>query len=183
MLAQIIPDPLHPALVHFPIVLLLLGAPVAIAAAFTRRAHLPFIAAALLSLGALGSIVAVQSGGEEEEIVEDALPNEAILHEHEEWAERTNATAIVAALVALGAVALTRKPTIARGLSITTAVIALAAAVGVGFTGHYGGKLVYQQGAGIHPRLATATDGNPTAGSADASSRRRHHDDDDDDDH
>ena len=36
-----IPDPLHPAVVHFPIVLLLLGAPLAVVAVFVRRFNLP----------------------------------------------------------------------------------------------------------------------------------------------
>ena len=39
-----IPDPLHPAVVHFPIVLLLLGAPVAVVAVFVRGCTLSVLA-------------------------------------------------------------------------------------------------------------------------------------------
>jgi len=54
-----LPNPLHPAVVHFPIVLLLLGAVAALAAAFLPRGRLPLVAAVCLSMGAVGSVAAV----------------------------------------------------------------------------------------------------------------------------
>lgn len=52
---NLMPDPLHPAVDHFPIVLILLGAVAAIVAAIWRGGHLPRFGAVLLGLGALGA--------------------------------------------------------------------------------------------------------------------------------
>jgi hypothetical protein len=52
---NLMPDPLRPAVDHFPIVLILLGAVAAIVAAIWRGGHLPRFAAVLLGLGALGA--------------------------------------------------------------------------------------------------------------------------------
>jgi uncharacterized membrane protein len=56
-----IPNPLHPAVVHFTIVLLLIGAAVAVCV-FVSGWHLAWVAAALLALGAAGSFFAVKTG-------------------------------------------------------------------------------------------------------------------------
>ena len=93
-----LPDPLHPAVVHFPIVLLLLAVPVAVAAVFRRPRCLPVVAAVLLGLGAVGAVVAVQTGEDESERVAETPALEAVLEEHEEWAERTQVVALVAAV-------------------------------------------------------------------------------------
>jgi uncharacterized membrane protein len=145
-----LPDPLHPAVVHFPIVLLLLAVPVAVAAVFRRPRCLPVVAAVLLGLGAVGAVVAVQTGEDESERVAETPALEAVLEEHEEWAERTQVVALVAAVLALGAVALGRGPGIALGARVLAAAVALAAGWCVAETGHYGGVLVYQHGAGVN---------------------------------
>jgi uncharacterized membrane protein len=152
-----LPNPLHPALVHFPIVLLLLGAVVAIVAVFTRRWHLPIAAAILFVTGAIGTIVAVQTGEREGELTNETPALEQALDQHEAWAERTQVAAIVAGLLALAAVVTTRWPLVARGLGIATAAGALAASWGVIETGHYGGHLVYSHAAGINVAPADAT--------------------------
>lgn len=132
-----LPNPLHPALVHFPIVLLLLGAVVAVGAAILRRWNLPIVAALLLGMGAIGAAVAVQTGEREGELVEGPPALENVLDQHESWAERTRLVGIIAALFAACAVATTRWPVAARSLGIATAATALAAAFCVAATGHY----------------------------------------------
>jgi len=153
------PNPLHPALVHFPIVLILVGAVAAVAAAFLRRGHLPLMAAILLGLGALGALAAVQTG-EEEGGLAGMMPEstETILDEHEDWAETTRSLAIVAAILAAASAGLIRFPRTARALGAVTAFAALAAAYAVAQAGHYGGQLVYQHGVGIN-LAAGQTDG------------------------
>lgn len=147
-----IPSPLHPAIVHFPIVLILLGTVVAVGAVFVKRWHLPAISAVLIALGAIGAFAATWSGEEDAEVVESGSPAlEGILDKHEEWGERTRNVAILAALLGIGGVALARKfPKVAQGFSIATAVVGVGASYCVAETGHYGGQLVYKHGAGVN---------------------------------
>jgi uncharacterized membrane protein len=145
-----IPDPLHPAVVHFPIVLLLLGAPLAVAAVFFRRWHLPVLAAAVLTLGAAGALVATWTGDEAAELAGKLSGDaERVLDDHEEWGERTRNAGIVAAALALISVVLFRKGTVARGLGASAALAAIAAAFSVVQAGHYGGQVVYRHGVGV----------------------------------
>lgn len=178
-----LPSPLHPAVVHFPIVLLLLGAVVAVATAFTKRGQLPQLAAVLLALGAIGTLVAVQTGERDGEIVGETPAIEALLDEHEEWAERTQIAAVVAALLAAAAFAATqwavtaRWLVVARSLRIATGVGALLAAGCVIQTGHYGGQLVYRHGAGVN-LTAAGSDGTPAGETAVKGGKHRKDDDD-----
>ena len=143
-----LPDPLHPALVHFPIVFATLLPLVAISAWVlirrgnpVRKAWTPvLILAALLSASAFA---AVRTGEAEEEVVEDVV-GEAPIHEHEEAAElflplSFGVLAIVAAGLLTG-----RLGSTARGLAALASVVLLIAGYRVG---HTGGELVYQHGA------------------------------------
>lgn len=156
-----LPSPLHPAVVHFPIALLLLGAVVAVAAAFAPRWRLPLIATVLLALGAIGSVVATQTGESQGEMVGETPAIETVLDQHEAWAERTQTAAIVATLFAVAALCTTRWPVAARGLGIVTAAGALLVTWCVIQTGHYGGQLVYRHGAGVN--LTSATGAAPAS--------------------
>lgn len=171
-----LPSPLHPAVVHFPIVLLLLGSVAAVAAVFIRRWQLPGIAAALFVLGAAGAVLAVQTGGREGEVAGEIPAIESLVDQHEEWAERTQVAAIIVALLAVAAVVITRWPMATRALGVATAVGALAAAWCVIETGHHGGQLVYRHGAGVNVAPAGANDAVGKATSS-TDSRRAHDDD------
>jgi uncharacterized membrane protein len=143
-----LPDPLHPAVVHFPVVLMILLPLIAIGAwwairrgASPSRAWLfPVAGAAAL---ALSSWVAVETGESEEERVED-LVAEQRLHQHEEAAERF--LGLSAALFVLTAAGLARGGIgrAARGAATVGALALVAAGVQVG---HSGGNLVYRYGA------------------------------------
>ncbi|HLP76511.1 MAG TPA: DUF2231 domain-containing protein, partial [Candidatus Paceibacterota bacterium] len=114
-----LPNPLHPAVVHFPIVLILLGAAVALVAAFWRKGYIPVFAAILLSLGALGSWVAMETGESDGGIVENSTPAaEQLIEAHEEWAERTLVIASIAAVIAVASAGLFKFPRIARGIGV-----------------------------------------------------------------
>ncbi len=153
-----IPSPLHPAIVHFPIVLILIGTVMAIAAIFIHRWHLPWLAAGLLLAGSLGGVVATWTGGNEAELAGELSPQaEQVLEQHEEWGERTRNAAVLAAILAIGAVSVSRFAIPARVLSVATAVAALGASYCVAETGHYGGQLVYKYGVGVNTATSSAT--------------------------
>jgi uncharacterized membrane protein len=143
------PEPLHPAVVHFPVALLMAGAVAAVVSVFLRRWHLPLFAAVLLSLGAIGAAAAVVTGEQEEEKVEHAIPSaEPVLEDHAWWGESARNAGMLAAVLAVGAAALAHKPFGGRFLSALTACAALVSAYCVAQAGHYGGELVYRHGAG-----------------------------------
>jgi uncharacterized membrane protein len=164
-----LPSPLHPAIVHFPIVLILLGAAVAVLAVFLRRWHLPWLAAGLLAAGAAGAFAAVWTGESAAELVGELTPAaEQLLDEHEDWAERTRTVATTAAVLAILAASIGRFPRIARSAAALAAVVAIAAAACVAETGHYGGQLVYKHGVGINPAAgASQSPTTPTEKPAD----------------
>ena len=111
------PNPLHPAVVHFPIVLLLLGAVVAIAAVFVRKHGVPALAAILLVMGAVGTWGAVESGESDGGLVENTAPQvNDLLNAHETWAKRTMTISIIAGLAAVGSVLAARWPRTARAV-------------------------------------------------------------------
>lgn len=167
------PNPLHPAVAHFPIVLILLGTVVGLIAVFIRCWQLPLVAAGLLTLGALGALAATWSGDEAEDSAGE-LPHkvEEVLEEHEEWGETTRNVAMLAALLALAAAAISRFPVPARGLSAAAALVAIWASYCVLVTGHRGGELVYRYGVGVS---ATAIGEEASHPSADGVSRNHHH--------
>ena len=154
---SMIPDPLHPAVVHFPIVLILLGTLAAVVAVVWRQWRLPALAAALLVLGALGGWAALATGESDGGLVENTSAGvTALLEEHENWAKRTLTAAVLAAAMALGSAVLWRFPRVARGVAVAAALAAGTASWTVYETGHRGGALVYQHGAGVNTLRAAA---------------------------
>jgi hypothetical protein len=143
-----IPDPLHPAVVHFPIVLMflvplvMLGALVAIRRGAAPRRVWSFAVAAA-AVFSLSSWVAVQTGESEEDRVEDAVSH-AALEAHEEPAERFVLLTGVLAVVALGGFAGGVVGRAARAVALIGSLGVLGAGVQVG---HTGGELAYRHGA------------------------------------
>lgn len=143
-----IPEPLHPAIVHFPIALLLVGAGLSLLAVIFRRWALP--TALILVLGAAGALVAVETGEREEHrlpkttgVVHEAFEN------HEHAGKRARNFSFVAATLAVLSVLAARWRMVARILAGATAVVALMTAWHVAQAGHYGGALVYEHGLGV----------------------------------
>jgi uncharacterized membrane protein len=143
-----IPNPLHPAVVHFPIALAVLVPAFAVAALVAIRAGWisprAWIAVVVFQAALVGSAwLALETGEDQEEKVEEVVA-ERHIEAHAEAAERFLYVAIGAALISAtgllrGGIGGTgRAATAAAGLAV------LAAGVAVG---HSGGELVYQYGA------------------------------------
>lgn len=146
-----LPDPLHPAVAHYPIALILTGTLLAVVSVFRSGWIPPLSTSLILSLGSLGAVAATWTGDEDEERAEKAGQKaQQVLGKHEKWGERSRNVAILGALAAVAsAVSQKRSARVFRSTSRLTAVISLGASWCVLEAGHYGGKLVYQHGVGV----------------------------------
>jgi uncharacterized membrane protein len=143
-----LPEPLHPAVVHFPIVLVVLLPVVALAGLViikrggpVRSSWLPVVALSAALAGS--SWLAVQTGEREEDVVEQVVADSAI-HEHEERAELFFPLTLVAMLFVSAGLLQGRPGQVMRGASLA---LALGLMYGGYQVGHSGGDLVYEHGA------------------------------------
>ena len=143
-----LPNPLHPAIVHFPVVLAIILPLFAIGAAWAirrgarpRRAwSIPIAVAAALALSAWA---AVETGEEQDERVERVVAEQP-LSAHEEMAEVFLAGSAALALLALAGLAPGIAGKAARGATVLGSLVLV---VGAARVGHSGGQLVYRYGA------------------------------------
>jgi len=144
----VLPNPLHPAVVHFPIVLAFLlplfaiGAMIAIrqGARPLRAWSLPLAVGAALTLS---SWVAVETGEDQDERVERVVAEQP-LETHEERAELFLTLSGVLLLVSAVGLA---GGLVGRAGRITATAGAFALVVSAALVGHSGGELVYRHGA------------------------------------
>lgn len=148
---------LHPLAVHFPLVLLLIGAAAGVLYAALGRAVWRQAALVLFALGAVGAFVARQTGEAMEHDIEGTPVVDAVLGTHEDFAGYTLWAAALAALSYGGLTAAlrrrpgapssdsTREPIAGR---LGALVPALAAAALVAYTAHLGGVMVWGVPAG-----------------------------------
>jgi uncharacterized membrane protein len=154
-----VPDPLHPAVVHFPIVLIFLGTLISILTIFTRRGALPQFAAAILILAAGSAQFAVITGGDQADDVIQRMPNaRPLIRDHAEWGERMRTIAVIAAAVAVVALAFYRARGFRRILALITATIGAAACYCAVEAAQLGGAMVYHHGVGT-PTWTSASPG------------------------
>lgn len=141
-------EPLHPAVVHFPIVLaFLLPAVTLVGLVLLKRgvavrpAWSAVLAVAILLF--ISSWLSVRTGESQEERVEEMVP-EAPLESHEESAERF----LVLSGVGLVLVIIGFAPgAVGRGARVLAVPASLGLAAMVASIGHSGGELVYRHGA------------------------------------
>jgi uncharacterized membrane protein len=173
-----LPNPLHPAVVHFPVVLAFL-LPLFVAGAYwairrgvnARRAWLlPLAAATALTLSAW---IGVQTGGSQSERVERVVSEQAI-DSHEEMAEAFLAAAASVAVVALAG--LVGGP-VGKTARLLTGIGSLVLIGLVARVGHSGGQLVYRYGA-ANAYTQSATSSGEVVGKPSTSRAGRRGDDD-----
>lgn len=143
-----LPDPLHPAVVHLPIALALLVPLVALFALLAVRLGIVpvrgWVFVLLLQALLVGSgWLAIETGEDQEERAEQVVA-ERHIEEHEEAAEWLLRAAAVGLLVIGAGLAPGRIGSVARPLGV---VLSLAVAGAAARVGHSGGLLVYQHGA------------------------------------
>jgi uncharacterized membrane protein len=172
------PNPLHPSVVHFPIVFGVL-LPVAAVAAFwlTRRAPAargPWLTMAAVSLAlVISGWVALRTGRAQEETVESVVA-EATIHDHEELGEGLLLGSGLTALIVLVGLAPGRLGRGARALAVVASFTVPVLAFRVG---HSGGQLVYEHGAASAYVQAGpgAASGSAEHGQEDGHSQREEH--------
>jgi len=160
--------PLHPALVHIPLgialIMPLLAAVIGVAL-LKGWATKPMwlVVVGLQAIVLVGGLVAMNTGEDEEEVVEKVL-DEKLIKEHEERAEAFVWGAGIT--LALGVVTLVLGP---QQVGIAAMVTTLAALVtlGLGYrVGHSGGELVFKHGAASAYTGAAAGAGGVGGGSS-----------------
>lgn len=151
--------PLHPLVVHFPVVFaVLLPISIVIALLVIRKGatarRVWSVPVALAAALAVSAWVATQTGEAQEDRVEQVVA-ESALHGHEEAAERFLVLSGVLALVAVAGLA---RGTVGRAARLVTAAGAVGVLAAGAQVGHSGGLLVYRHGAAS----AYANQGNPS---------------------
>ncbi|MBP6772918.1 MAG: hypothetical protein KA154_07935 [Gemmatimonadaceae bacterium] len=169
MLTSIIPNPLHPAIVHLPMAIVVL-LPLTMAGALwaIKRGAAPFrawgVAAALHATLVLSAWASLATGDPAKDQVEKVIA-EAPIETHEEAAEAFLVMAAGALLFSAVGLRRDRIGTIARGTAAVGSVALFAAGWNVG---HSGGELVY----GLNAGAAYATTGGAAQPAATAMRER-----------
>jgi uncharacterized membrane protein len=158
-----LPNPLHPAIIHLPIVLTFLGTLFALLSVITRRLWLPLYTAIILVLAALGAQFAVATGEAQDSLFEKlSTEQKQLVGEHANWGENLRTALIVAAVLSLIAFALHRFGASRRLLAVLTLLAGLVACFFVLRAAQLGGHLVYQHGIGV--QIGPAAEASPSAG-------------------
>ena len=163
-------DAMHPLIIHFPIVLLLL-APlfILVAAAMRPRTASPYMFTALflLLLGTASLFVASSTGEEAASLADRSAEINAVLTAHQHLASRTEILFTILSLLFIAIVALPRVKHLPATRLITTVVpVAYLCLYAAGIlylvnTAHAGGRLVHEFG--VHA-VVPASDGADVSG-------------------
>jgi uncharacterized membrane protein len=148
---------LHPLVVHFAIVLIIIGVAFRVVSLFGRPAFAAPAATTLLVLAAVAAFVSAQSGTAAHGPVERAPGARPPVMEHEEWGERTRNIMLGIGVIELAGLALRRSPKV-KLIHALSAVAGLAAVVSVYEAAEHGGELVYSYAGGVGLRTGDPKD-------------------------
>lgn len=151
----------HPQIVHFVIAFLILGVVARVVSLLPLGERFRFIgpmASALIILGTVAAIAAVQSGVNAHGPVERVPGVRDAVVEHEEWGERARNLFIAIAVLELAALALISRRRVAQWLRVASALAGLAGLFVLYEASEHGGHLVYNYAGGVGIRSGDAGD-------------------------
>lgn len=147
-----LPHPLHPALVHLPLGLAMIMPLIILVVSigiskqwFNKGVWILIVGLQLICM--ISGIVAIETGEDEEEVVQKVMAGELIA-KHEDLAKAFTACAGVTFAAALVGFFFLRKQKVFSLCALVTFILSLATLGLAMQTGHLGGKLVYEHGAG-----------------------------------
>ncbi|MGH7731124.1 MAG: DUF2231 domain-containing protein [Candidatus Eiseniibacteriota bacterium] len=151
----------HPQIVHFVIAFLILGVLARLVSLLPLPERFRFVgpmAAALIILGTVASVAAVQSGKNAHGPVERVPGAREAVVEHEEWGERVRNAFLGIAAFELAALAFSSRRGVAQGLRVVSALAGLAGLWVLYEASEHGGELVYGYAGGVGIRSGQPAD-------------------------
>lgn len=140
-----IPNPAHPAVIHFPIVFIIIGTLVAICSLFFMKDLLTKFAVTIYIIAAIFTYFAEETGGEAYSDLEAAYPEAVpMLHHHADLAGITLKFTAAAAFIGLLALFLKKvKPKLFSLTKIIFVALTIASLYFIYQTSMYGGEMIY----------------------------------------
>ena len=159
--------PFHPAIVHTPIALIIVGALFELVGRALDSEWWRKAAFAMLIVGVLGAVVAVSSGGPAGDRAEHQGVSEQAVDAHEDIAKISLWLGLAAVLTRAVAGRLGAARAAVAALAL---LLHLATATTVGIAGYRGGKLVFEHGAGVKVsgKLLAVPEGEKGGGSGES---------------
>jgi uncharacterized membrane protein len=156
-MSALFPAALHPQVVHFAIVLVIVGVAFRLVSLLGRPAFASPAATTLLLLAALSAVVSVRTGTAAHGPVERVPGSRPAVMAHEEAGEQAQVVLLVLGLVELVGFAMRKSPKV-RMVHAVAAVAGLAGVYTVYEAGERGGELVYSYAGGVGIRSGDPKD-------------------------
>ena len=156
-MSALFPAAMHPQVVHFAIVLVIVGVAFRLVSLLGRPAFASPAATTLLLLAAVSAVVSVQTGTAAHGPVERAPGARPAVMEHEESGELARNVLLVLGLVEIVGLALRKSPKV-KIVRAVAAVVGLVGVYAVYEAGEHGGRLVYSYAGGIGIRSGDPQD-------------------------
>ena len=146
----------HPLFVHFPIALLILGSILLLIARtpiFTNtKDKLLFSSRSLIVIGSLFSWITVYTGTLADSVVGREVCDPTVLEDHERYGYYVAILFSIVSVLEIGFnfIKSMFNTNWTKILKVLSLLLAIGGSVLLGYEAHLGGKLVYQQAAGVH---------------------------------
>jgi uncharacterized membrane protein len=133
---------IHPIMVHFPIVIIIIATCYDLFSIIVKRKRSPKQGYWLWFAAFMFAWIAVGTGPDE-----DARGNTNLFHTHETLADMTTILAFV--VVAFRTFLIFKKRELLKSLLVVYCLLSVLCTVGILSVGYFGGKMVYDQGVGV----------------------------------